>query len=379
LSFLLPALTGALQIADTLRNVSAAGYRLSCRGAEIGLILKSVGIVMKKIVLVAAMLAMTAGSAFAADLPLKAAKAPPPAAFDPWDIAFGSAVMSDYIFRGVTQSNHNPSVTAYFEPRYNVSKDLQLYIGTSTESISFANRAAAEVDVYGGIRPTFGAFAFDFGVWGYLYPGGTCADNVLTGGVPGGNVCPVNPNTIFLGDGNVMKKDVSFFEVYGKLNYTINDNWAVGVNEYYSPNFLNSGAWGDYASVTAKYTAPATAFGTSGVGMYVSGEFGRQWLGTSDAFYGTGIGTMFAAGIPYASYDTWNIGIGFTYKVFTLDLRYSDSDLSKGNCNAFTSAFNASGTTNVTSINPGGAGSNWCGAAGIAKLSADLTAMTNLK
>jgi len=123
---------------------------------------------MKKMVPLAVVLAMT-GSAFAADMPLKAVKAPPPAAFDPWDIAFGSAGMNDYIFRGVTQSNHNPSVAAYFEPRYNVSKDLQLYIGTSTESISFANRAAAEVDVYGGIRPTFGAFAFDFGVWGYLF------------------------------------------------------------------------------------------------------------------------------------------------------------------------------------------------------------------
>src|SRR5471032_1744241 len=131
------------------------------------------GIVMKKMVLLATALTMITGSAFAADLPLKAVKAPP-AAFDPWDIAFGSAVMNDYIFRGVTQSNHNPSVTAYFEPRYNVNKDMQLYIGTSTESISFANRAAAEVDIYGGIRPTFGAFAFDFGVWGYLYPGGTC-------------------------------------------------------------------------------------------------------------------------------------------------------------------------------------------------------------
>src|SRR3984957_9689729 len=132
------------------------------------------GIVMKKMVLAAAVLAVTAGSAFAADMPLKAVKAPPPAAFDPWDIAFGSAVMNDYIFRGITQSNHNASVTAYFEPRYNVTKDLQLYIGTSTESISFSNRAAAEVDIYGGIRPTFGAFAFDIGVWGYLYPGGTC-------------------------------------------------------------------------------------------------------------------------------------------------------------------------------------------------------------
>src|ERR1700694_5368101 len=144
------------------------------------------GIVMKKMVLVAAMLAMTAGSAFAADMPLKAAKAPPPAPFDPWDIAFGGAIMSDYIFRGVTQSNHQPSVAAYFEPRYNVNKDLQLYIGTSAESISFANRAAAEVDIYGGVRPVFGSFAFDVGLWGYLYPGGLCQE-----GFPGGvAVCP---------------------------------------------------------------------------------------------------------------------------------------------------------------------------------------------
>jgi len=333
---------------------------------------------MKKLVLLATALTMVSGSAFAADLHVKALKAPPPAAFEPGDIAFGSAIMNDYVFRGVTQSNHKPSVAAYFEPRYNVTKDLQLYVGSSFESISFANRAAAEVDIYGGIRPTFGAFAFDFGVWGYLYPGGSCADNVLTGGIPGGGVCAVSTNTVFLANGNVMKKDVSFYEGYAKVNYTINDMFQVGANEFYSPNFLNSGAWGNYASITGKFTAPSTTFGSSGVGMYISGEFGRQWLGTSDAFYGLP-GTIFANGIPYADYNTWNIGIGFTYKVFTLDLRYSDTDLSKGNCNAFTSAFNASGTTSITPINPGGAGSNWCGATGIVKLSADLTAMTNLK
>jgi uncharacterized protein (TIGR02001 family) len=346
------------------------------RGATIsGLILGNVmGILMKKMVLAAAMLAMT-GSAFAADMPMKALKAPPPAPFEPWDVAFGSAIMNDYIFRGITQSNHKPSVAAYFEPRYNVTKDLQLYVGVSGESISFANRAAAEIDVYGGIRPTFGAFAFDFGVWGYLYPGGTCqfgGNGFDFAGNFQGTQCATN----FLANGNVMKKDVSFFEVYGKLNYTINDNWAVGFNEYYTPSFLNSGAWGNYSSITAKYTAPGTIFGSSGVGMYVSGEFGRQWLGTSDSFYGV---PAFPNGIKYADYNTWNIGIGFTYKVFTLDLRYSDTDLNKGNCSAFTSDFTASGTANVTPINPLGTGSNWCGAAGIAKLSVDLTAATNLK
>jgi Bacterial protein of unknown function (Gcw_chp) len=353
---------------------------------------------MKKLVLLATALAMISGSALAADMPVKAVKAPPPAPFDPWDVAFGSAIMNDYIFRGITQSNHKPSVAAYFEPRYNINKDTQLYIGVSGESISFPNRAAGELDIYGGIRPTVGMFAFDFGLWGYLYPGGQCFG--ANGSVPAPtNNCAAFGQGIdfgqpaFLGgglpiNGNFAKRNASFFEGYGKVNITLNDQWAVGFNEYYSPNFLNLGAWGDYASITAKWTAPSTTFGTSGVGMYVSGEFGRQWLGTSDAFYGV---TQFAGfpnftrGIPEPSYNTWNIGVGFTYKVFTLDLRYSDTNLSKSACNAFTSDFSTSNASPafVTAINPGtgvtALGSNWCGATGIVKLSADLTAMTNLK
>src|SRR5581483_7295290 len=356
---------------------------------------KVMGIVMKKIVLAATALAMISGSALAADMPVKAKAPPPPPVVSPWDFAFGSALMSDYIFRGVTQSNHKPSVAAYFEPRYNINDKLQLYVGVSGESISFPNRAAAEIDIYGGIRPTVGMFAFDFGVWGYLYPGGTCfnAAAVPGSGIPGSDAsCAVSPfgnsDPVTGGlpiNGNFAKKNASFMEVYGKGTYTINDNWAVGFNEYYSPNFLNLGAWGNYASGTVKWTAPSTMFGTSGVGMYISGEFGRQWLGTSDAFYGTVVATPFGGpfpgGIPEPSYNTWNIGVGFTYKVFTLDLRYSDTNLSKGNCNAFTSDYTAhiASAGSVSAINPLGFQSNWCGATGVAKLSADLTAMTNLK
>src|ERR1700704_5771636 len=112
------------------------------------------GIVMKKLALLATALAMVSGSALAADMAVKAVKAPPPAPFDPWDIAFGSALMNDYVFRGVTQSNHKPSVAAYFEPRYNINKDTQLYIGMAGKSISFANRAAAGIYIYWGIPPT---------------------------------------------------------------------------------------------------------------------------------------------------------------------------------------------------------------------------------
>ncbi len=128
---------------------------------------------MKKLVLTAtAVLALSVGIAAAADMAVKAppAAAAPPA--NPFDIAFGAALMSDYNFRGISQSNHRPSVNAYFEPRYNVNDNLQLYVGAGGYSIEFPNNAAAEIDFYGGIRPTFGKFAFDFGVWYYYYPGG---------------------------------------------------------------------------------------------------------------------------------------------------------------------------------------------------------------
>lgn len=327
------------------------------------------GIVMKKVSFaIAAVAAMGLGSASAADLGKVYTKAPPIAVVSPWDFAFGASIMNNYVFRGITQSNREGSVAAYFEPRYNINPNLQLYAGVGGASISFTNRAAAEIDVYGGIRPTFGPVAFDFGVWGYFYPGGQCTDAQVGGGL----VCPVGSNSV-LPNLNALKGDVSFYEVYGKVNYTFNDMFTMGGNVYYTPSFLNSGAEGTYASVTAKLIAPGTMFGTSGVGAYVSGEFGRQWLGTTDGFYSAAIG-LGTGGINYADYNTWNIGVGFTYKVLTLDLRYSGTDLSKGNCNAFTGDFTASQTGFITPINVApGFGSKWCGDQFIAKLSADAT------
>ena len=323
---------------------------------------------MKKVVLsVVAALALSAAPAFAADMPVKAAPAAPAAAPSPWDIAFGSALMSDYVFRGITQSNHKPSVAAYFEPRYNITKDIQLYVGVSGESISFANRAAAEIDFYGGARWTIGPVVLDGGFWYYYYPGGQCFNGGTPSGAASGDCIANGP----LPNGNTVKSDMSFWEVYFKPTWNVNDSLAIGGNLFYTNSFLNSGAPGTYVSGTAKFTAPEKmALGP--FGWYVSGEFGRQYLGTTDSFYSL-TNTLTGPGIKYADYDTWNVGLGLTWKVFTLDLRYSGTDLSKGDCNAFTGDYTASGTTNVTAINPFGQGSNWCGNTFIAKLSADLT------
>ena len=330
---------------------------------------------MKKFLLSAvAVYALSASTALAADLPVKATPiaAPPPPA---WDIGFGAGIASDYVFRGISQSNQKPSGSAYFEPRYNVNPDLQLYVGTAASSISLPNAAAAEVDFYAGFRPTFGKLALDFGFFYYWYPGGTCKNAFYLGS---SFDCVVNASPATGGQPfnfNTVKGDLSFYELYARGIYSVTDALQLGFNVYWAESFLNSGASGTYASGTVKYTFPAFS---NGVAVYTSGEFGYQWLGTTDDFYGLS-GGINGAGINYKDYATWNVGIGFTYKVLTLDLRYIDTNLSKGDCNAFTGDQTAGFQNAFTPINPSGVGSGWCGSRFVAKLSADLTLNQNVK
>ncbi|MBI3435031.1 MAG: hypothetical protein HY056_08125 [Proteobacteria bacterium] len=322
---------------------------------------------MKMRILAAAML-LAATGAYAADAPRPAYKAPPPPppAASAWDIAFGAAVLSDYNFRGISQTNRKPGVNAYFEPRYNINPDLQLYSGIGGYSLEFPNNAAAEIDIYGGIRPTFGKLGLDFGVWYYWYPGGRLFP---------GATAPVGPNPFCTnllvtpaGGCNAIKSNLSFVEFYAKATYTLNDNFAFGGAVYYAPDWLNTGADATYLSGNAKYTGAAFA---NGIGWYSSGELAYYWLGRTDAFYGL---------TQLPDYLTWNVGFGLTYKVFSLDFRYYDTDLSKANCNVLTgdhtATFNAA---NITALNPSGLGSKWCNAAFIVSFKADLTLNTNIR
>jgi len=321
---------------------------------------------MKRVALPLLIVAGLTTSALAADMATKAPPAPPPS---PWDVAITAALMTDYNFRGVTQSNHRPSTQAGFELRYTVSPMWQYYAGISGESIDFPNRAAAEIDFYGGVRPTFDKLALDLGVWYYYYPDGQCFNTAAF--CPGSGAFPLGPTP--LPNGNVVKQNVSFIEAYAKATYTFNDQWAAGIQEWYSPSVLNSGADGWYTVGNVTYTVPSSML-PGGIGMSVSGDLGYWALGTSDSFYGV---AGFPNGIKYTSYWNWDAGIAFTYKAFTLDLRYYDTNLNKGDCNAFTSDQTASGISS-TPINPGGPGSNWCSAAFIAKLSF-ATNLSNIK
>jgi uncharacterized protein (TIGR02001 family) len=310
---------------------------------------------MKTLVLSVAVSAlMSATAAFAADMQLKA----PPPAPSPWDIAFGGALMTDYNFRGISQSNRGPSTTFYVESRYNVNSSLQLYAGSQYWAVTLPTNPTCECDFYGGIRPTFGPVTFDLGFIYYYYP--KEQQHAAVVGAP----FPPFPN------GNMTLNDTDYYEGYGKFSYdVIKDKFNVGGNFYYSPSWLNTGAYGAYGSLTAKYTLPSVKLRLGlidEVGIAVSGELGHYWLGTTRV-----VPVVLPVAIDLPDYTTWNVGVTFSFaKVFSFDVRYYDTNLSRSNCNVLTGDPNASGAP---------LGSNWCSATVIGALKADLTYLSNLK
>jgi hypothetical protein len=276
-----------------------------------------------------------------------------------WDWAFGGATMTDYNFRGISQSNRGPSATVYSETRLNLNPNFQFYAGTQYWAVTLPTNPTAEVDFYGGIRPTFGPLAFDFGFIYYYYP----KEQQHATGVPGAPF-PTYPN------GNTTLSDTDFWEVYGKATYEVSkDMFWIGGYVYYSPSWLNTGAPGTYAGGTVKLSLPsfnAPIFGQ--VGWYVSGEAAQYWIGTTSV-----VPVVFPVAIDLPDYTTWNAGVAFTWKVATLDLRYYDTNLSQVNCNILT------GDPTAANTGPGGlAQSRWCSTAFIATLKFDLT-LANLK
>jgi uncharacterized protein (TIGR02001 family) len=303
---------------------------------------------MNKLSLAAVALALSAGSAFAGDLPSTKAAPVAPVVASPWDYDIGAGLTSDYIFRGVTQSNHQPSVSAHGELRYNWTDAYQLYIGASSESIKFSNSVypvgspAVEIDGDAGIRGTHGAFAFDLGAIVYGYPDSpTGTKTIAPWGTAG--LSPRNP---------------TFVEVYFKPTYNVNDSLTIGANVFYSPSYLNTGADDEYLSGTIKYTLPGSLSAFA-----VSGEFGHQWLGKVDTIYTTPFTYIGNANGQLPDYNYWNAGLSYTWKFVTLDLRYYGTDLSRK------AAYQLTGIPN----NYSGTTSNYADDRFVATLSFDLT------
>ncbi len=317
---------------------------------------------MKKFVFPAilATAVISSASALAADLKPVVKAPPPPVSYNPFDIAIGGALMSDYNFRGISQTARGPGATAYIEGRYKPVKDVEFYAGSQAWTVKLLTDPTAEVDLYGGVRLTWDKWTLDIGAMYYWYP----LERQVDGGIAGCISCYAVPN------GSVSLANTDFLEFYGKLTYTFNDNLAVTGAVYYTDNWLNSGASGTYWSGIVKYTGTAAP---SGWNWYVSGEIAYYSLGTTKfdpiAFPGPG-----QTGFDLPSYATWNAGIGFTYKAMTLDLRYYDTNLTKEECYVLTADPGGTfGGNPIPTTNVFGTQSKWCSAAFVGKLSFDTT------
>jgi len=239
---------------------------------------------MNKVVLSAlAALAVSAAPAFAADMPTKAKAMPAPVYVNPWDVAFGTALTTDYVLRGISQSDNKPAVQGYFEVDYTAATWLKLYAGLWGSSLA-TGEANAEFDISGGGRLTFGNFGLDLGYVYYDYPDG-------------------RPNLWG-----------SFGEFYAKPSYKINDWLSIG-GTLDGGNHFNDGL-GVIGSKTAYYySGNATItlpWSPAGIAISINPEVGKQVYDAKN----------------FTDYTYWDVGLVFNYKAVTLDVRYWDTNLS---------------------------------------------------
>jgi uncharacterized protein (TIGR02001 family) len=281
---------------------------------------------MKQLALLAALFAAT--TSFAADLKDAPKKGTPVAEVkSPWEIAYGAKLSSDYNLRGISQSDRGPSASGYAEAKYDL-----FYTRIDAYSVKLPTKPFAEIDLSAGYRPTFGKLSLDLGAVYYVYAPKETQLNF--GGAPW---TPTHSR---------------YVEVYGKTSYDVTDAFNVGTNTFYAPNLLNLGATGFYNSVTAKYKFNSQ--------WSVSGEFGRNLLGTTSAYLGA---------VKLRDYNYGNLGVSYSPDAWgnkvTFDLRAHGTSLNKSDC------FNL--TSDPSGIYSGSGQSKWCGNAIIGSVSFDTT------
>jgi len=85
-------------------------------------------------------------------------------------VAFAGAsgnvgMSSDYLWRGMTQTNHQSAVSGGLD----YGHDVGVYMGTWASNVSWTG-TDAEIDLYGGYSKEFGPVGIDVGAIYYMYP-----------------------------------------------------------------------------------------------------------------------------------------------------------------------------------------------------------------
>ena len=88
---------------------------------------------------------------------------------DAGHLSYNIAVTSNYVWRGVTQTDDKAALQGGVD-----YKNGMFYAGVWGSNVDFAygdGNADTELDLYMGLTPTIGDFAFDIGAIAYTYPG----------------------------------------------------------------------------------------------------------------------------------------------------------------------------------------------------------------
>jgi uncharacterized protein (TIGR02001 family) len=190
---------------------------------------------------------------------------------------------SDYVFRGISQTNEDPAFQAAIDASYGI-----FYAGIWGSNVDFDPADSTEIDLYAGIKPVWGPVTFDLGVLYYWYPG---ADDSAA--------------------------EIDYVEF--KAGYSLVSPWIKGLVSgttlYWTPD--NTGETGDVFTIES-----AAAYSLPSFGIFtptISGAYGSVYGEFNDGFT-VGGGTE-------DEYKYWNVGLALAVEKFTFDFRYWDTDI----------------------------------------------------
>jgi uncharacterized protein (TIGR02001 family) len=209
----------------------------------------------------------------------------------PHTLTANIALVSDYVFRGVSQTQNGPAIQGGID----YSHSSGFYVGTWASNVSWVSTVAGspplafkdnnsmELDLYGGFKGTVADdFGYDVGVITYYYPGSK---------VSGAN----DPDTteVYLG--------ASWKFLSAKYSYTA------------SNRFVGWGTAVGNDSTQGSYYVEANANYDLGSGWGVLGHVGYQSVKDNDP----------------ASYTDWKLGVTKDVGFGVLGLAYTDTNADK--------------------------------------------------
>lgn len=227
-------------------------------------------------------------------------------------------VVSDYLFRGISQTRHSAAIQGGVD----YSHVSGLYAGVWASNITWVKdwlgKGSLEVDLYGGYKNAFagGDWNYDVGLITYNYVG--------KGGDTKGNAAVfsqlANPNTT---------------EVYGAIGYKwLTVKYSHAVSSHFIGWVPTTAAGADPTRNTrgSNYLELNAAYDLGG-GWGLSGHVGKQKV--------KNVVPIAANGSPDADYMDWNFGVTKDVGFGVVGLTYSDTD-AKGSCSNPFPATNAS-------------------------------------